>query len=248
MKAQSREAELDAIAQRYHASPEIPDKWLENQLQVYEQAWLLDRIPRGSTVLELGYGEGLVTRALIDHGCRVTVVEGSTLLVEEAGRIHGDNVRCAHALFEDYRPAETFEIVLASHVLEHVDEPRLVLDNASRWLAPGGRLIVIVPNRDSIHRRLAVIMGLQDRLDTLGPRDMLVGHQRVYSISTLEAELMDAGYELAETKGFFLKTLPNSMMLDYSPELIDALNVVAEALPVEMLANLAVVAGRGSRP
>ncbi|HZF81622.1 MAG TPA: hypothetical protein VEZ89_17730, partial [Rubrivivax sp.] len=56
----------------------------------------------------------------------------------------------------------------------------------------------------------------------------------------LEEHLRAAGFEPIERRGFFLKTLPNSMMLDHSPELIWALNHIGDELPVEMQANLAV--------
>ena len=72
------------------------------------------------------------------------------------------------------------------------------------------------------------------------PRDKVVGHQRVYDLAGLTADLQAGGFEVIESKGFFLKTLPNSMMLDYSDALIAGLNEVGEQLPAELLANLAV--------
>ena len=89
---------------------------------------------------------------------------------------------------------------------------------------------------------LAVIMGLQPELDTLGARDRLVGHQRVYSLKTLEEDVLKAGLEVTETNGFFLKVLPNSMMLQYSNELISALNNISPSLPKNILANIGLVA------
>jgi hypothetical protein len=83
-------------------------------------------------------------------------------------------------------------------------------------------------------------MGLMPALDTLSKRDHLVGHQRVYDLNALEADLNAAGFEAFERRGLFLKTLPNSMMLNHKPELILALNLLSEELPVEMTANLAV--------
>ena len=83
-------------------------------------------------------------------------------------------------------------------------------------------------------------MGLIPALDTLSPRDHLVGHQRVYDLLGLEADLREAGFEPFERRGFFLKTLPNSMMLDHKPELIQALNVLGDQMPLELTANLAI--------
>jgi len=52
--------------------------------------------------------------------------------------------------------------------------------------------------------------------------------------------LREAGFEPFESRGFFLKTLPNSILLDHKPELIKALNLLGDQLPVEIAANIGV--------
>ena len=130
---------------------------------------------------------------------------------------------------------------MATHVLEHVDKPVLLLERMRNWLSPNGIIIIIVPNCESIHRQLAVIMDLQSNLDTLGERDKLVGHQRVYSFDTLESDIIKAGYNTLDKKGFFLKVLPNSMMLNFNPKLIEALNIISNILPNNLLGNIGIV-------
>jgi SAM-dependent methyltransferase len=149
-------------------------------------------------------------------------------------------------MFEAWAPAEPFDAVLVLHVAEHVDDPVALLAHLRDWVRPGGRLVVVVPNAESLHRRLAVDMGLQPRLDTLSPRDQLVGHQRVYTLDGLRADVAAAGFDCVAELGWFLKTLPNSMMLDYAPELLEALFTVSSELPPRMLANIGVVADRPS--
>ena len=87
-------------------------------------------------------------------------------------------------------------------------------------------------------------MGLQPQLDTLSERDHLVGHQRVYSLSGLIGEIEAAGMRVVDSAGFFLKVLPNSMMLDFSRELLWCLNSISPRLPKELLANIAVIAAK----
>lgn len=48
-------------------------------------------------------------------------------------------------------PEATFDVIYSSFVLEHVDGAERVLDNFFRWLAPGGLLILRVPDRDSVY-------------------------------------------------------------------------------------------------
>ena len=233
---------LDEIATRYHASAGIADKFIEDALQRHTLSWIRDQLSERRSVLELGFGEGLVTADLVRNGKDVTVLEGSAVLVQRAAALHGGRLRCVHGLFEEFVPAAGFDAVVASHVLEHVDDPVALLARMRSWITPQGRILIIVPNSESIHRRLAVLMGIQARLDSLGERDHLVGHQRVYSLAGLIADVRAAGLDVHSSRGFFFKPLPNSMMLQFSPALIDAMNSIDSSMPTDWLANLGLVA------
>ena len=232
----TREAELERIARQYHLNDQVPDKFIEDICQQHCCDWLQTLIAPSDRVIELGYGEGITLSRLAPRAGHYTVVEGAQSLVELMREKHPE-VDAAHALFEAYRPQEPCDKLLALHVLEHVDEPVTLLRHLRHWLRPEGELVVVVPNRDSLHRQLAVLMGLQPALDTLSARDHVVGHQRVYDLASLEADLLDAGFEPFDRRGFFL---PNGMMLDHSPALVQALNQLGDRLPVTMTANLAV--------
>lgn len=235
----TREAELERIARQYHLNDQVPDKFIEDICQQHCCDWLQTLIAPSDRVIELGYGEGITLSRLAPRAGHYTVVEGAQSLVDLMREKHPE-VDAAHALFEAYRPQEPCNKLLALHVLEHVDEPVTLLRHLRHWLRSEGELVVVVPNRDSLHRQLAVLMGLQPALDTLSARDHVVGHQRVYDLASLEADLLDAGFEPFDRRGFFLKTLPNGMMLDHSPALVQALNQLGDRLPVTMTANLAV--------
>jgi 2-polyprenyl-3-methyl-5-hydroxy-6-metoxy-1,4-benzoquinol methylase len=232
-------AELERIAEAYHHNNEVPDKFIEDICQEHCCHWLQSLLKPSDAVIELGYGEGITTTRLSAVAQDYTVVEGAASLVQTLKSRH-PSVKAVQALFETHTPAEPCDKLLALHVLEHVDDPVALARHFRNWLKPDGELVVIVPNRDSLHRRLAVMMGLQPALDTLSARDHLVGHQRVYDLPGLEADLRAAGFEPVERRGFFLKTLPNSLMLQHSPQLLWALNRLGDELPVEMQANLGI--------
>jgi 2-polyprenyl-3-methyl-5-hydroxy-6-metoxy-1,4-benzoquinol methylase len=236
-----RKEDLERIAVDYHTNQSIPDIHIENLCQEYFIGWLLKQIPEHAHALELGYGDGLVTEALANSNCVLTLIEGAKTLVDIAKLKH-PNIDCIETLFEEYRPNKRYDVILASHVLEHVDNPEGLLQLMATWLTDIGKIIVVVPNRNSIHRQLAVLMGLQHSLDTLSKRDLMVGHQRVYSLQLLEDHIRQAGLYPEDSVGFFLKVLPNSMMLEYSRELLLGLNVISGALPADVLANIAIVA------
>jgi SAM-dependent methyltransferase len=232
------EEKLDEIAEAYHGQDALGDKFIEDLAQHHTLDWIDEQMAGGESVLELGYGEGNITRALVERGYCLTVLEGSGILLEKARAVHGDRIIARHGLFEDFVADKPYDRILATHVLEHVDDPVELLNHIKKSLAPDGKIIIIVPNKESLHRQLSVIMGLQPTLDTLGERDKLVGHQRVYSLETLEKDVAAAGLRPVATAGFFLKTVPNSMMSDYSPELLAALNKISPSLPERLMANI----------
>lgn len=238
--------ELERIAAEYHLNDQVSDKFIEDICQSHCCDWLEGLINPEDSVIEMGYGEGITLSRLSARAAHYTVIEGAPSLAK-AIRVKHPHIQVIDSLFEDYIPTEKFDKVLALHVLEHVDDAVALAKHLRDWLKPDGELIVILPNKESLHRRLAVIMGLAPELDTLSARDHLVGHQRVYDLAGLHRDLIDAGFEPFEDKGFFLKVLPNSMMLSHSPELIKALNILGDQLPMEMMANIAVRARLAER-
>jgi SAM-dependent methyltransferase len=237
--------ELDSYAQSYYLNAEIDDVDIEE----LGQRLSVDRTVRvlhdARRVLEMGFGTGLMTRELLARGVPIEVVEGSPLLVETARRRHeADGLVVHEALFETFVPEQPYDAVLALHVAEHVDDPIALLRLAREWLAPKGAIIVMVPNAESLHRRLAVRMGVQQRLDALSPRDRLVGHQRVYDLARLRADLTAAGFTPVEEFGYQLKVVPNAMMSDWPENLLSALVTISDELPPAMLANIAIRATR----
>jgi 2-polyprenyl-3-methyl-5-hydroxy-6-metoxy-1,4-benzoquinol methylase len=234
-----RTVELERIAKQYHLNDAVPDKFIEDICQEHCCDWLQTLIAPDDRVIELGYGEGVTLSRLSPLARQYMVVEGATSLVSLMARDH-PTVQAVHALFEEYQPIEPCDKLLALHVLEHVNDPVDLARHLRGWLKADGEIVVVVPNRESLHRQLAVLMGLQPALDTLSARDHLVGHQRVYDLALLEQHLREAGFEPFERRGFFLKTLPNGMMLDHSPALIRAMNQLGDRMPVTMTANLAV--------
>lgn len=175
----------------------------------------------GSSCLELGPAEGLMTARLVSDFSAVTVVDGSAVLLSQIP--DRENLIKIHSLFEDFKPAAAFDTVIVDHVLEHVEHPVQLIRSALDWVAPGGRLIVGVPNANSIHRLAAVKLGMLRHQTSLNERDLALGHRRVYTSESLSSDLNSAGAEILHLGGVFLKVLSNRQLQNqWTPELIDA--------------------------
>jgi 2-polyprenyl-3-methyl-5-hydroxy-6-metoxy-1,4-benzoquinol methylase len=240
--------ELDRLADDYYLNDKVVDHHIEHWMQLASVPRILGQIAPSSRVLTMGHGNGLLTDVMIERGIDLELLEGSPKLCEEAQRQHGERLRVHCAMFEDFDAPGVYDTVLSLHVMEHVTDPVVTFRQAATWLKPGGTLIVVVPNRNSIHRRVALEMGLIGALEEFSPRDHLVGHLRVYSLDLLAADLAAAGLQPEHRFGYFIKSLPNSMMLNYSEELVTALVTMSDAVPADLLANIGIRARKPGGP
>jgi len=101
--------------------------------------------PRGREVLDLGCGTGRHTAWLVEAGARVTAVDFSAGMLEQAReRVAAGNVRfVTHDLHEPLPFGDTsFDAVVSGLVLEHLRDLDAFLAEAHRILRPDGRAVV----------------------------------------------------------------------------------------------------------
>jgi SAM-dependent methyltransferase len=89
----------------------------------------------------------------------------------------------------------TFDLIIASDVLEHLRHPADALGRALRHLAPGGRLLVSIPNTAHADVR-AALLGGQFPYAPLGLLDRT--HIHLFTYDSLLALLRDAGLVVTE--------------------------------------------------
>jgi SAM-dependent methyltransferase len=174
---------------------------------------IMDLCPAGGAMLELGLGHGLTTDRFSRHFSRHLVLDGSPSVIEQfRAQFPESSAEVLETYFEDFDTPERFDVMVMGFVLEHVDDPVSILRDFRRFLTPGGRCFVAVPNAESLHRRLGKAAGLLDDLMTLGKGDLELGHVRLYSPATLDRDLRHAGYEPIRTEGIFLKPFTTSQL------------------------------------
>jgi len=94
--------------------------------------------------LDVGCGSGGALGVAQALGWKVAGIEVDEAAAEKARRYTRD-IYVGDALTAQFE-AGGFDVVTAFHVLEHVPDPVRVIRRAIEWLAPGGLLIVEVPN------------------------------------------------------------------------------------------------------
>jgi SAM-dependent methyltransferase len=103
-----------------------------------------DRLPPGTTVLDLAGGEGRNAVYLAAHGCEVTLLDYSDTALQKAERLaaeQGTALETIHADLTTWTPDRTWQALVATYVHLPVQwQPRLY-EMMQASLAPGGTLV-----------------------------------------------------------------------------------------------------------
>jgi 2-polyprenyl-3-methyl-5-hydroxy-6-metoxy-1,4-benzoquinol methylase len=218
--------------------------------QIREYEAIADRIAADGPgrLLDWGCGWGQVSKLLIDRGVDVTAFEyredyagtGTERLEkfpEIEAHVSGDPVALP---FDD----ESFDTVLSSGVLEHVEDPDASLDELRRVLRPGGGLYVYkLPNRRSYLEAIAKRIGLYYHGSL--PND------RLYVVRTARELVERHGFEVREIRlaNMLPLTITGSLATRLAPLIWAANRALARVPVLNLLAtNVELIARRGSWP
>jgi 2-polyprenyl-3-methyl-5-hydroxy-6-metoxy-1,4-benzoquinol methylase len=124
--------------------PDVPEEnyWYQRHVAVYE--WIAERVA-GLEVIDMACGEGYGADILARRAARVTGVDANPDAHEHARlKYSRAGVRFARDLVESY--GQPCDAVVFLQTIEHVQEPKPVLDHFRSILRPGGTAYVSTPN------------------------------------------------------------------------------------------------------
>lgn len=234
-------ADLDTHAPAYEPSFKYHDENFA-MLKVYADL-LIRGFKRAGAKRILGFGVGheVVVRRIAEyareHDAVYTVLEGSKAIIDrllaQGGTVCSPHVKVEHTYFEDYSPSLPFDAIECGFVLEHVNDPGVILQRYAPALAPGGTLYVAVPNARSLHRRLGHAAGLLPDLFKLSAHDLELGHRRYFDLIGLRDLLSTHGFTTIEEHGLLLKpfTTDQLQQMKLSPAVHEALLKVGLEYP-----------------
>ena len=195
-------------------------------------ARLLRRIPARSRVLELGPATGYCSRYLRETlGCTVDAVELSGEMAEQA------RPWCGQLVVGDVETLDldlafsgkTYDVILCADVLEHLCDPWSLAARMANRLAPGGRLLLSVPNVGYLGLLVDLLRGnFRYRDEGLLDRS----HLRFFTFDSLREMLEQTGWHLwgAEQVGLSLTDSEFRVRLEsLSPALRDELLARSDA-------------------
>lgn len=165
---------------------------------------------KSGKLLELGSFKGDFTFRLLGEFDDVTCVEASSEAIKIAELKLDGRAKLINSRFEEVELADRYENIVITHVLEHLDDPVLILKRINdEWLADAGRLFLVCPNANAPSRQIAVKMGLISHNSAVTADELEHGHRCTYSLDTLERDAVKAGLSVQYRSGIFFKALAN---------------------------------------
>jgi SAM-dependent methyltransferase len=169
---------MDIAAYAVEALVQEDHWWFVGRRQLFSRELARLSLDRRAVTFDTGTSTGTNLRMLRDFGfCNVTGLDLSDEAIRfctEKGLGHVKKGDVNALPFAD----ETFELCLATDIIEHVDDDIGALRELNRALKPGGHLLITVP-------AFASLWGLQDKVSH---------HKRRYHLRELKAKAETAGF------------------------------------------------------
>jgi SAM-dependent methyltransferase len=153
----------------------------------------------GNHVLEVGAGHGTFTERLTEVSSHVVAGDISPRCAQTLRERFRDvdGVRVYEGDLTAARPEGPFDTAVLINVLEHIPDDNEALRDILSLLEPGGTLLLWVPAFQMLYSKF----------------DRQVGHHRRYRRSQLKQQLIDAGYQVTDSRYVNIVGVPAWLIL-----------------------------------
>jgi 2-polyprenyl-3-methyl-5-hydroxy-6-metoxy-1,4-benzoquinol methylase len=189
--------------EHYRIDAEEFDYWGANQFSANEtrrnQAiFQLAKIKPGQKVLDIGSGRGWLSQYAAAQGAQVTALDLSETnlkrIRQQDSRIHTVLGDACEIPIKDTK----FDLIVALEVLEHIPQPEVAIAHWKSLLAPRGRLLICVPDQETIYYMLCIHCNQKTPMNA---------HLHSFDAKKLTALLISAGFRISLVRRFSHKLL-----------------------------------------
>lgn len=193
---------------------------------------IIERIEheKPSHILEVGAGPEPIFKFIknFDSYC---LVEANSKFASEAKKaaehhLSGPKIQVINDWLENFASTPVslpkLDLIILSSVLHEVKEPKTFLEAIRKISNPSTRILVIVPNAESLHRLFAFEAGMMGDLLEISPEGKALHRQTSFTKSSLCALAEDCGFQVKTSETFFIKPLTSRQMTKlFSAKILD---------------------------
>jgi 2-polyprenyl-3-methyl-5-hydroxy-6-metoxy-1,4-benzoquinol methylase len=141
------------INDEQYTDPKEPLNQFKNKKLIYEQAAtvllnFLKNTPKNSSLLDVGCGLGWLLKQAAALGYNAQGIDSSVTFVKAGRKLLG--VKSRVKTLEELNTNKKYDVIVMSHVIEHVEDHKIFLKKTRELLKPNGKLLIACPNIDSI--------------------------------------------------------------------------------------------------
>ncbi|HEX3999088.1 MAG TPA: class I SAM-dependent methyltransferase [Pirellulales bacterium] len=182
-------------AATYAAEAEVEEYhwWFAGRRKLFARIIKKMATPRDAAILDVGSSTGTNLRMLRDAG--FTSFQGVDISPESQYFCNAKGLGPVElgSILDLPHPDSSFDLVLATDVIEHIDDDLAAIGELRRVLRPGGLALITVPAFECLW----------------GPQDVVAEHKRRYRIHNLQDTIKRARLEIVERYYFnFILFLP----------------------------------------
>lgn len=153
--------------------------------------------PQNNRILDIGCFDGTFLSLVKNQNNDFYGLDASDWALEHMRK---KEIKVQKFFFDDKTklPFESdfFDIVVAGEIIEHIFDTDFFIEEISRVMKPGGKLLISTPNIASLGRRLLLLFGANP-ITELSPNEAnSVGHIRYFTRKTLKNILAKHGFEI----------------------------------------------------
>jgi len=188
-------------------------------------------------VLEMGCATGLMSSLFVAAGATVVGVDRSEAYLARARARHLISASFVQDNVSHFRSGVPYDHVVVTNVIHELEHPGQFLRHCHHLLRHDGMLHLASQNPESVHRLVALDLGLICDCSEVSERGRQWGTVRLYTAFELEALAVNAGFSLIGRQGIVFKPLPNDEMARLPVEVLEGFRLVAHRFPDNCAVN-----------
>ena len=146
-----------------------------------------------------------------------TVVDACHEFINHAEQlsVNDNRIQCIEGFFEERAELlknNHYDFIIISSVLQDVKNAKEFLAKLKTICSPRTVVHFNVPNARSFHRMTGIEMGLLDDISKMTGNHIMSQHQHLFCMESFTELLIDAGFQIIESRTHFLKMFTTNQM------------------------------------